>query len=349
MHLLEIHDGALRLATAPTPDPGPGEVVLDVAAAGVNRADLLQVAGHYPPPPGAPEHPGLEVAGRVVALGAAPADAAPSDAPLLTAAGDPVRLGDRVMALLAGGGYASHVAVPAAQLLHTPDTLSDIEAAALPEALATVWSNLVRVGNRPVGDLRAGESVLVLGGSGGIGTSAIQVATLLGARVIATAGGPQKVRAVRELGCAVVLDHHALDAAALTTAVHEATAERGVDVILDVLGGGALAENLRRLATGGRLVTIGTQQGRRGELDLLALMQRRASVHGTTLRGRPTTEKSAILRDVADRLLPAVVAGRLRPVVHEVLPFSQAAAAHSRLQQGAVTGKMVLVPDRGQP
>lgn len=329
MDLLEIRDGALHPTTAETPTPGPGEVLLEVAAAGVNRADLMQVAGHYPPPPGAPRHPGLEVAGRVLAVGDGVTD---------------VRDGDRVAALLAGGGYASHVIAPAAQLLPTPDALTDPEAASLPEALATVWSNLVGVGDRPVGGLRAGESVLVVGGSGGIGVTAVQVARVLDARVLATAGGPEKARVVTDLGADVVLDHRALDPAAVTDAVLAATDGRGVDVVLDVLGGGALAENVRRLAPGGRLVVIGTQQGRRGELDLLTLMQRRASVHGTTLRARPAAEKAAIVHDVVTHLGPHVASGRIRPVLHAVLALADAPRAHAMLRDGEAVGKVVLVP-----
>lgn len=327
MRIIEISDGELRLAQAPTPEPGPGEVRVAVAAAGVNRADLLQVAGHYPPPPGAPAHPGLEVAGRIDAVGPDVEGWA---------------VGDRVAALLAGGGYASRVVVPTGQLLPVPDALSDTDAAALPEALATVWSNLVGVGDRPVGGLRAGETVLVLGGAGGVGSIAVQVARALGARVVATAS-TAKIDAVRSLGADVVLDH-TVPPEDLTRAVLAATDERGADVVLDVLGGGALGENVRRLATRGRLVIIGTQQGRRGELDLLTLMQRRASVHGTTLRSRPADEKAAIVRDVARHLLPHVASGAIRPLVAHAIPFADAARAHALLRDGAVTGKVVLVP-----
>ncbi|ROR96438.1 putative PIG3 family NAD(P)H quinone oxidoreductase [Salana multivorans] len=318
----------LRLIDAPTPRPGPGEALVRVTASGVNRADLLQVAGHYPPPPGAPEHPGLEVAGVIEALGDQ-ADAA-------------IPPGTRVMALLAGGGYADAAVVPVGQLLPIPDTLTDVEAAALPEALATVWSNLVGVGDSPVGNLRAGDTLHVIGGSGGIGTAAVQVGRLLGARVVATAGGPDRCAAVRALGADVVLDHRDATPQDVTAAVLAATDGRGVDVVLDVLGGATLTENVRRLATGGRLVVIGTQRGRRGDLDVLALMQRRASIHGTTLRGRPLAEKAAITADVAAHLLPALADGRLRPVVHAAVPAADAERAHAMLRDGAALGKVVL-------
>ncbi|PWD51478.1 NADPH:quinone oxidoreductase [Serinibacter arcticus] len=326
--ILEVHDAALRAATVPTPQPGPGEVLIAVAAAGVNRADLMQVAGHYPSPPGAPAHPGLEVAGTIAAVGEG-----------VTAWHD----GDRVAALLAGGGYGTHVVAPVGQLLPIPEGLSDAEAAALPEALATVWSNLVGVGDRPVGGLRAGETVLVLGGAGGIGSIAVQVAAALGARVIATAS-TAKLDAVRDLGAAVVIDHRERTPGEVTADVREATDGRGVDVVLDVLGGGALAENVHRLASGGRLVVIGTQAGRRGELDLLELMQRRASVHGTTLRARPAAEKAAVVHDVVAHLLPHVAAGRIRPLVHATLPLARAEEAHQMLRDGVATGSVVLLP-----
>ena len=332
MEILEIHDGALRPATVSTPSPGPGEVLVAVGAAGVNRADLMQVAGHYPPPPGAPEHPGLEVAGTVAAVGEG-----------VTGWHD----GDRVAALLAGGGYATHVLVPAGQLLPIPPgpdgDLTDAQAAALPEALATVWSNLVGVGDHPVGGLTTGDTVLILGGAGGVGSVAVQVAAALGARVIATAS-TSKLDVVRELGAAVVIDHRERDAAGVTQDVLHATGGRGVDVVLDVLGGGALTENVRRLATGGRLVVIGTQQGARGELDALALMQRRASIHGTTLRARPVAEKAAVVADVVRHLLPHVTAGRIRPLVHATLPLADAEQAHAMLRDGHAVGSVVLIP-----
>ena len=311
-------------ATLPDPVPGPGEVLIDVAAAGVNRADLLQRQGFYPPPPGAPETLGLECAGTIAALGPGVAG---------------WRVGDRVAALLDGGGYAELAVAPSTQLLAVPEGLDLVAAASLPEAVCTAWSNLVMVGG-----LTAGEAVLVHGGSGGVGTAAIQLAAHLGARVLTTAGGPDRVARCLELGADVAIDHRAEDVVARVLA---ATAGRGADLILDVLGAGSLAANVRALATGGRLVVIGLQQGRRAELDLGALLTKRASVHGTTLRSRPHGEKAQIVAEVAAHAWPLVGTGPeapLRPVVHDVLPLADAGRAHELLASGAVFGKLVLVP-----
>lgn len=330
MHLMEIHDGALRPSQVATPSPGAGEVLIEVAAAGVNRADLLQVAGRYPPPAGAPEHPGLEVAGTVAEVGAEV---------------EGIATGERVAALLPGGGYASHAVARADQILRLPPELSDGDAAALPEALATVWSTLVGVGSRATGGLTGGETLLVIGASGGIGTIAVQVGRLLGARVLATVGGTGKIDRVRELGAQVVIDHRARTPAEITQEVRAATESHGVDLILDVLGGGqALGENVRRLALGGRLGLIGTQAGRRGELDVFALMKRRASIFGATLRARPEAEKAQILHDVAAHLGPHLTSGELTPVIHAVVPLAQANRAHAMLRSGEVLGKVVLTP-----
>jgi len=296
-------------------------VLVRVAAAGVNRADLLQRAGHYPPPPGASEILGLEVSGTVAALGEGVTGWAE---------------GDEVCALLAGGGYAELVAVPAGQLLPAPAGLDLVDAAALPEAVCTAWSNLVGTGR-----LRAGETVLVHGGSGGVGSAAIQLASAVGARVLTTAGGPERTARCRELGADVAIDHRTQDVVA---AVEEATEGRGVDVILDVLGAGGLDQNVRSLATGGRLVVIGTQKGRKGEIDLGRLLTKRASVHATTLRARPLEEKAAIVADVREHAWPLLDDGRLRPVVAERLPLAEAARAHELLDSGAVFGKVLLVP-----
>lgn len=310
---------ALVLAELPGPVPGPGEVLVDVAAAGVNRADLLQRAGHYPPPPGAPAWPGLEVSGVVAALGPGVRGWA---------------VGDRVCALLEGGGYAEQVTVRAAQVLPVPDDLDLVDAAALPEAVCTAWSNLVDAGR-----LRAGEWVLVQGGSGGVGSVAVQLATALGTHVVTTAGGPERAERCRALGAEVAIDHRAQDVVA---AVRAATGGRGVDVVLDVLGAGGLADNVTMLATGGRLVVIGTQRGRRGELDLGLLMARRGSVVATTLRARPADEKAALVADVRREVWPMLADGRLRPVVHARLPLEQAARAHELLDSGEVFGKLLL-------
>ena len=308
--------------TRPDPVPGPGEVLIDVAAAGVNRADLLQRQGAYPPPPGAPDTPGLECSGVIAALG-----------PGVTG----WQVGDRVAALLDGGGYADRALAPATQLMRVPQELDLVDAAALPEALCTAWSNLVMVGR-----LGAGETVLIHGGSGGVGTIAIQLATALGARVAATAGGPERVARCRALGAEVGIDHRVDD---LVGAVTAATSGRGADLILDVLGAGALAANLRALATGGRLVIIGLQQGRRAEIDLGLLLARRASIHGTTLRSRPVSEKAAIVAGVNEHAWPLVgPASAIRPIVHARLPLADAGRAHEMLAAGEVFGKLLLVP-----
>ncbi len=311
-------------ATLPDPEPGPGEVVIEVAAAGVNRADLLQRQGAYPPPPGAPDTPGLECSGVIVSLG-----------PAVTG----WQVGDRVAALLDGGGYAERAVAPASQLLPVPDDLDLIDAAALPEAVCTAWSNLVMVGR-----LARGEVVLIHGGSGGVGTVAIQLAVALGAHVAATAGGPERVARCRALGAEIGIDHRADD---LVSSIAAATSGRGADLILDVLGAGSLAANLKSLATGGRLVIIGLQQGRRAEVDLGLLLARRATVHGTTLRSRPLAEKAAIVAEVREHVWPLVGAGDaapIHPIVHARLPLAEAGRAHELLASGAVFGKLLLIP-----
>lgn len=311
------------------PTPTRGEVLLDVVAAGVNRADLLQRAGHYPPPPGAPAWPGLEVSGRVAALG--PGVPGPQDGGWA--------VGDPVVALLDGGGYATRAVVRAGQVLPAPRGTDLVDAAALPEAVCTAWSNLVDVGH-----LQAGETVLVQGGSGGVGSIAVQLAKALGARVVTTAGGQERAARCVALGADVVVDHRSEDVVA---AVLGATDGRGVDIVLDVLGAGALQANLEVLATGGRLVVIGMQRGSRGELDLGLLLRRRASVIGTTLRSRPADEKAAIVAAVREHVWPLVEDGRVRPVVHARLPLDDAARAHELLDSGEVFGKLLLVSPAG--
>lgn len=307
--------------TVPDPTPLRGEVLIAVAAAGVNRADLLQRQGHYPPPPGAPAWPGLEVSGTIVELGAGVGGWA---------------VGDRVCALLSGGGYAELVTVPAGHVLPVPPGLDLVEAAGLPEAVCTALSNLAGSGR-----LRRGDWALVHGGSGGVGSIAIQLATALGAHVAATAGGPVRAARCADLGAEVVIDHRSEQFA---DAVLAATGGRGVDVVLDILGAGALEANLRALATGGRLVVIGMQGGRLAELDLGVLLTRRLSVIGTTLRARPDDEKSAIVAAVRETVWPMLDDGRLRPVIHARLPLARAGAAHELLESGEVFGKLLLVP-----
>lgn len=246
------------------------------------------------------------------------------------------RVGDEVVALLAGGGYAEQVVVPAGQTLPAPAGVDLVDAAALPEAVCTAWTNLVDTGR-----LRRGETLLVHGGSGGVGSVAVQLGAALGARVVATAGGPERAARCRDLGADVTVDHRAED---VVTAVRDATDGRGADVVLDVLGGGALGDNVRLLAPDGRLVVIGLQQGRTGELDLARLMAKRASVTGTTLRSRSVQEKAAIVAAVGEHVWPMVADGRVRPVVHARLPLDQADAAHALLESGEVFGKVLLVP-----
>lgn len=308
---------SLVVRTVEDPRPGPGEVLVDVVAAGVNRADLLQRSGFYDPPPGAPAWPGLEVSGTVSALG-----------PDVTG----WSVGDRVAALLAGGGYAERAVVPVGQLLPVPDDLDLVDAAALPEAVCTAWSNLAGPGG-----MAAGSRVLVHGGSGGVGTVAIQVAKAAGAWVATTAGGPQRTAACAALGADLVVDHRAEDVVAAVTAAG------GVDVVLDVLGAGALRANLDVLRPGGRLVVIGMQQGRRGELDLDVLLARRLVVTGTMLRPRSLAEKAAIVADVREHVWPWLSDGRLRPVVGARFPLAQAAQAHRAMEAGEAFGKVLLV------
>lgn len=311
---------SLRLRRVANPVPGRDEVMIAVAGAGVNRADVHQREGRYPAPPGAPDWPGLEVAGEVVAVGPTAGWA----------------VGDKVAALLDGGGYAELACVPSPLVLPAPDGVPLVDAAALPEAACTVWATLVLSAG-----LAPGETIVVHGGSGGIGTTAIQVAHALGARVVATAGGPERAARCRELGADVVVDHRQDD---FVAAVRDATQGRGADVVLDVVGAAYLARNVAALATGGRLEVIGLQKGRRAELDLGELMARRGRVHAATLRARPLAEKAAIVAAVRDHVWPMVADGRVRPVVAERVPLADGARAHRLLESGTVFGKLVLVP-----
>ncbi|MFL6129607.1 MAG: NAD(P)H-quinone oxidoreductase [Mycobacteriales bacterium] len=303
----------------PDPEPAPGEVLVEVAASAVNRADLMQREGHYPPPPGAPPYPGLECAGRISALGAG-------------VTGWPV--GAEVCALLSGGGYAQRVAVPAGQLLPVPGGLSLVEAAALPEVACTVWSNVGQLAQ-----LREGETFLVHGGASGIGTHAIQVAKRLGARVLCTVGSAAKRERCLDIGADAAIDYREEDFVARARAE---TGGHGVDVVLDIMGGPYLARNVDVLAPNGRLVVIGLQGGSRTELDLGALMRKRASVAATTLRGRPAAEKAAIVAAVRERVWPWIADGSVRPVVDRVLPMPDAAEAHRVVEAGEHVGKVVL-------
>jgi putative PIG3 family NAD(P)H quinone oxidoreductase len=309
------------LAVADVPDPvaGPGEVVLQVRATAVNRADVLQRMGFYPPPAGAPQWPGLEASGTVLEIGKGV---------------EHWSVGDRAAALLAGGGYAERVAVPAGQLLPVPDGLDLVEAAALPETTCTVWSNVFMLAG-----LRPGETFLVHGGSSGIGTTAIQLARHVGAQVAVTAGTAEKLARCAELGAEILVNYREQD---FVEVIREATGGHGADVVLDNMGATYLARNVDVLAINGRLVVIGLQGGRRAELDLGALLNKRAAVLATSLRARPVDEKAAIVASVAEHVWPLVAAGTVRPVVHAVLPLERAADAHRLVESSAHVGKVLL-------
>lgn len=302
----------------PDPEPGPGEVLVRVAAAGVNRADLLQRAGRYPPPPGTSEYLGLECSGVITAIGPGVSQ---------------WTVGARVCALLAGGGYAELVCAPAGTVLPVPDGLDLRTAAALPEAAATVWSNLVMTAN-----LRAGELLLVHGGASGIGTIAIQVARARGARVAVTASAG-KLEACARLGAQVTCDYASED---FVAAVRAASDSRGADVILDIMGASYLARNVAALAEDGRLVVIGLQGGRTGELDLGVLLAKRGSLYATGLRARSVAAKELIFAQLRDQLWPLVSAGTVRPVVAEVVEMPRAAQAHRILEASTHVGKVLL-------
>ncbi|MEU1390868.1 MULTISPECIES: NAD(P)H-quinone oxidoreductase [unclassified Nonomuraea] len=303
----------LEWREVPDPAVGRGDVLIDVVASAVNRADVHQRMGFYDPPPGAPLYPGLEVSGVVAAVGA--------DV-------EQFKAGDEVCALLAGGGYAERVAVPWQQVMPAPQGVPLAEAAGLPEVACTVWSNVFMVGR-----LRRGETLLVHGGASGIGTFAVQLAKALGSRVAATVGSEAKAEQVRKLGADEVVNYREEDFADRLEA----------DVILDIMGAKYLAANVRALRTGGRLVIIGLQGGGRAELDLGALLTKRASVHGTTLRARPVDEKGVIVRSVVDNVWPLIEAGAVRPVVFARVPMAEAADAHRMLDSGEHVGKILLV------
>lgn len=312
---------ALVWAEVPDPSPGDGELLIDVTASAVNRADLLQRAGFYPPPPGASPILGMECSGRVSATG-----------PGATG----FRVGDEVCALLAGGGYAQRVAVPAGQVLPVPAGVGLADAAALPEVACTVWSNLVRTGG-----MAAGQTLLVHGGGSGIGTFAIQYAHALGVRVVTTARAA-KHDALRALGADVVIDYTTQDFVAEAMAD---TGGRGVDLILDIQGAAYLDRNLRALRDGGHLVIIGLQGGRAGEVDLGLMLSRRLSITATTLRSRTVADKTSIVAGVYADVWPLIATGDIRPIVDRSLPMSQAAAAHRVIEESEHVGKVLLVAD----
>ena len=310
---------ALILAELDDLSPAPGEVVLDMTATAVNRADTLQRPGFYPPPPGASDVLGLECSGVVRSVG------------------DGVegwQVGDEALALLAGGGYGEQVAVPAGQLMPLPDGVDLVTGAALPEVACTVWSNVFMIAG-----LQPGETLLVHGGAGGIGTMAIQLGHALGARVVATAGSPEKLELCRSLGADVAVSYREQD---FVEEVRAATAGRGADVILDNMGGKYLGRNVDALATEGRLVVIGMQGGTKGELDLGKLLAKRGAVIATSLRGRPVEEKAAICASVVEHVWPLVADGTVKPVVHATLPLEKVAEAHRMMQDGEHVGKILL-------
>lgn len=309
----------LRWMEVEDPVAGPGEVLVDVTASAVNRADLMQRQGLYPPPPGASTYPGLECSGTVFATGSGVTGWQP---------------GDQVCALLSGGGYAERVSVPAGQLLPAPTSVSLAEAAAFPETACTVYSNVFQ-GAR----LARGETLLVHGGGSGIGTMAIQLAKHAGATVAVTAGSEEKLAACRELGADILINYREDD---FVKRIREATDGRGADVILDIMGASYLARNVDALAADGRIVTIGLQGGRRAELDLGTLMAKRGAVMGTTLRARPMEQKAAIVKAVTEQVWPLINADIIRPVIHCELLMSQAAEAHRIMAASSHTGKILL-------
>jgi putative PIG3 family NAD(P)H quinone oxidoreductase len=319
-----VCDGAgdvdvMRVGEVPDPVAGDGEVVIDVVATAVNRADVLQRQGSYPPPPGASDVLGLECSGRVAAVG------------------DGVsrwQVGDEVTALLSGGGYAEQVAVPAGQVMAVPEGVDLHTAAALPEVACTVWSNVFMLAA-----LRPGETLLVHGGSSGIGTMAIQLAAAMGARVAVTAGSAEKLQRCRELGADILVNYRDRD---FVEDVRDATGGSGADVVLDNMGAAYLGRNVDVLAANGRLVVIGLQGGAKGELNLAKLLQKRAAVLATSLRARPPREKAAIVSAVEEHVWPLVADGSVRPVVHEVFALSDVREAHRCVEDSAHVGKVLL-------
>ena len=316
----------LNVMSGPVPQPGPDEVLVKVEAAGVNRPDIAQRRGQYPPPPGASPILGLEIAGTIAALGRD-----------VTSWHE----GDPVCALVAGGGYAEYCAAPAPQCLPVPSGLTAVEAAAIPEAYFTVWENVFERGR-----LAKGESLLVHGGTSGVGTAAIQLAHALGARVFATAGSTEKCEACKGLGAEAAINYRVAD---FVSAVRDLTEGRGVDVILDMVGGSYLARNLEALAIGGRLVQIAFQQGSEVTVNLLPLMVKHLTLTGSTLRGRSVAEKGVIAAALRDKVWPLLEAGTVKPVVFSRFPLAEADAAHRQFELGVHIGKIVLTTARRAP
>jgi putative PIG3 family NAD(P)H quinone oxidoreductase len=321
MYAITIHEPGgpevLEWTEVPDPVPGAGEVLIEVAASAVNRADLLQRQGYYPPPPGASDILGLECSGTIAELGEGV---------------EGWQVGDEVCALLAGGGYAEKVAVPAGQLLPVPGEVKLLAAAGLPEVTCTVWANVVMYAGLSEGDL-----LLVHGGAGGIGTHAIQVAKALGASVAVTAGSAERLESCRQLGANITINYREQDFVEVLKNESD-----GADIILDNMGASYLDRNINALATGGRLVVIGMQGGVKAELNIGKLMAKRASVFGAGLRARPVDEKAAIVADVRKRLWPLVEQGSVKPIVGQVVPLAEASDAHRTLEEGTVFGKILL-------
>ena len=307
----------LEWTKVPDPRPEPGEVIIDVTATAVNRADILQRQGHYPPPPGASEVLGLECSGTIVSVGAA-----------LTLD----RIGERVTALLPGGGYAQKVAVPVGQVMTVPEGVSLLDAGALPEVACTVWSNLKWVLN-----LREGESILIHGGGSGIGTMAIQVAKAMGAKVVVTAGSQAKLNTCAALGADVLINYNDADFVEVVT-----KELGGVDAILDNMGAAYFERNIEALKRNGRMVIIGTQGGATTEFNILQALRKNVTISATSLRARPDNEKAAICREVEKVIWPWITDGTIKPIIDRIMPIEQAAAAQQLLENGEATGKVVL-------
>ncbi|GGQ73885.1 MULTISPECIES: NAD(P)H-quinone oxidoreductase [Streptomyces] len=324
MHAITIPEPggpeALVWDEVPDPVPGEGEVLVEVVAGAVNRADILQRQGFYDPPPGASRYPGLECSGRIAAVGPGVSGWA---------------VGDEVCALLSGGGYAEKVAVPAGQLLPVPEGVELRQAAALPEVTSTVWSNVFMIAH-----LRPGETLLVHGGSSGIGTMAIQLAKAVGARVAVTAGTKEKLEQCAELGADILINYREQD---FVAELKQATDGAGADVILDNMGAKYLDRNVQALAVNGRLAIIGMQGGIKAELNIGALLGKRAAISATSLRARPLEEKAAIVAAVREHVWPLLAAGRVRPVVDREVPMSEAAEAHRHVEASGHIGKVLLV------
>lgn len=311
--------GVLQPCERPVPQLKPGEILIRVLAAGVNRPDVFQRLGQYPVPPGASDLPGLEVAGEIV------------DGDL---SGSDFKKGDLVCALVQGGGYAEYCAAPLAQCLPVPNGLSPLEAAALPETYFTVWSNVFQRAA-----LAEGESLLVQGGSSGIGTTAIQLATALGHRVFATAGSADKCRACEDLGAVRAIDYKTEDFAAVVKAL---TDGKGVDVVLDMVGGDYVAREMSCLADDGRIVIIALLGGAKANVDLGQVLRRRLTITGSTLRPRPVAFKAHIARELRERVWPLLASGRIKPVIYKTFPLEEAAAAHTLMESSAHVGKIML-------